>query len=560
MIIVLVILIILFIIFITNRKRIKQESYDPNPTKIILQAWDQYFISTKSINTLIAEIPELSEYFTDILIPPISKPHIENGVGFFPTELNNFNSNWGSEDDLKKLISLMKKYNLNSMVHLILNHRQGQLPMWFKYENPNYIGVNESYVSPDDYYKYITTNLYDPWGSPTNEPKGVYIDGLPPDYSLNGLKNCYIENTDGSWSLYRDCRNKVPMYDVAGNANPGWLQSVNFCNINVLQDIIKYIKRVKEIGIDGIIIAQADAIDSSIIALFLNSDVMKTPSILQNIKKICKNAESPEVENNVIYTFNSDVDNASIESLTSAEFDRKVIDNFYGELYGITNGEKGWRGLLEMPVEINKYLNKKDWCGQFDYGLKFLLNEMLNTEDFSIDGRVFEKERMIIGYPTFKERTITFVDTHDTDYFNTLFGRLKDKEILGIPGTEINFYAIIPAYFIILLLPGTPMVNKIHYDVYKKLGIQEFIQIRNDCCIDIDSDFEINKSDINDIAWTVSNLNLSIKSKTNKRIIEKIPSNNTKIFVEINNKEPASNNLYSKKLVDKNLWMKITFV
>ena len=212
-----------------------------------------------------------------------------------------------------------------------------------------------------------------------------------------------------------------------------------------------------------------------------------------------------------------------------------------------------------MPVQVNSYLNERDWCGQFDYGLKFMLNEMLNTVDFSIDGRVFEKERMVIGYPELRARTITFVDTQDTDYFITLFGRLKDNEILGIPGTEINFYAIVPAYFIILLLPGTPMVNKIHYDVYKKLGIFEFIRLRSDCCIDVDSDFEIINSDINNISWSISNLNLSIKSKSEKRIIDPIPDNNTKILAEINNIPPSTSNLYSKKIIDKDLWMKISF-
>lgn len=561
---ILILLLLVFLVILLFNKTstqtpvLKDETYVKNHSPVILHAWDQYFVSVKSFKALKDELSELSPYFTEIFLPPLTQ---SEGI-FLPKQLYNLNSNWGTKQDLENLLTKMKGFNMKATALIVTQHRTGNSKKWFKYINPNYIGEKEDdEIELNNYYKYMTTTTYNPWGLPEKIPKGYYIDGLPPDYEKNGLDNCYTYK-DGVWSLYKDCLNKVPMYNTPGKANNSWLQSINFCNVNILPDIVSYIKMIKELGIDGIVIDQVDAMDPSIVAFHFNSDVDKTNTIINTIVDICKDAESPEVDKDVQYTFSDDIKKIDNDLLTSVKFDRKLIQNFYGELYAQTEGEKGWRGLLEMPDLINSYLNLEDQCGTFDYGLKFVLNRMMNTKDLSIDGREFIKEKMVIGNPKFKNKTITMIDNHDTGYLTTLIGTISNQDVRGVPGNEINFYGILPAYFVIMFLPGTPLVYKLHYDVYKYIGLNEFIQLRNECCIDIDSNFSITKADINDVAWVVSDLNLSLQSKNNsqERIIKKFPSSDTKILAEINAMEPDNQVLYSKKLNDKNLWLKISFI
>lgn len=553
------IILLLALLFVKTNVQSKQETFEGNHTPVVLHAFDQYYVSVKSFKALKDEIPALSEYFTEVFLPPLTQ---STGI-FLPEQLDSFDSNWGTVENLENLLVKMKGFGMKSTALVVTQHRKGNGKKWFKYLNPNYIGETEDdEIELNDYYKYMTTVVYNPWGLPDKVPDKYFIDGLPPDYKENGLENCYTYK-DGVWSLYTDCRNKVPMYNTPGLANDSWLQSVNYCNANVLPDIIGYIKLLKSKGIDGIVIDQADAIDSSIIALHLNSDESKTEKIVNNIVKICDEAKAPEVDKDVKYTFTEDIKSVDVKDLTSFKFERKMIQNFYGELYGVTDGEKGWRGLLEMPDLVNSYLSKDDYCGTFDYGLKFVLNRMMNTKDLSIDGREFLKEKMIIGYPKYRSKTVTMVENHDTGYLTTLIGTISKEDVRGTPGNEVNFYGLLPAYFIIMFLPGTPMVYKLHYDVFKFIGVNEFIKARNECCIDVDSDFEVKKSEVNDVAWVVSNLNLSLKPKsknTKKRLIKQFPVESTKVFVEINEKEPGDKVLYSRKLYEKNLWLKISFI
>lgn len=558
----LLILLTIIIIFLSGFFLVKKYNNEKNSenfssihSPVVLQSWDQYYVSTKSYDTLREEIEDLSPYFTDIIIPPLSK---SKDIGFVPTELFDFNSNWGSEDELYDLLKELKKYKLNPISMVVTHNRTGDTEKWFKYTNPTFLD-NDVVYHPPYYNKYLTTMLYSPWGLDENAPKDYYLEGLPPDFDENGVENCYTLDSN-KWKLYKGCRDVLPLYGVPGKANIGWLQGVNYCNVNVLKAYIKFIKILKNRGINGIILSQADAISPEIIALFINSDINKTPLILEKIIKICKDAE---MNKNQTYHFEDDIRNIinnDINSLTSVEFDIAIIDNFYGELYGVNEKEIGWRGLLEMPVLINENLNKSNWCSQFDFSLKFILNKMLNTPDMGIDGREFIKENMVIGNDKFKSRTITLVDNHDTDYLTTIYGSLAKDYLKGAPGNEINFYGILPAYFIIMFLPGTPMVHKLYYDVYKKIGINDFIKARNECCIDNNSDFTITKAEVNDVAWVISKLNLSIKPIFKDRLIKVFPTEKTKILLEINNIEPTETNVYHKRLVDKNLLLKISFI
>jgi hypothetical protein len=548
-----------------------------NPSKVVIQTFDQYFVTTKNWDNLTAETPDLSEYFTAFLLPPLSAS--ADAVGYIPTELFNFNSSWGSDVSLKNLINVSNNYNVDLIADVVTQHRVGgdKKPnatynkttdqhvegsgRWFRYKNPTFL--DQENIPEDQYYKYIDTVLYNPWGLDENvdAPKNAFINGLPPDYSTNGLQHCYVKNKeDGKWSLYKDCRNKVPMYDTAGKANPSWLQSVNLCNINVLKTYIKYLKLLKSMGIKGIRYDQADAVSYQFISLFLNSDINKTPYLLQEILKICNEAKNPKVDKNVIYTLENDFKNTNLEELTGVPFDYEVIENFYPFLYGTDVKDKGWRGLNEMLDNINSPLNEDDWTGEFDYSLKFILNEMFNTKDLSLNGTVFKKENMLLSNNKYKSLIFTFIDNQDTNYLVSLYYDVMGST-RGISKTELNFYRIIPAYFVILLLPGIPMVSKVYFDIYKRIGIQTFIQLRNELGIDSNSNFEITASETNNIAWKITNLFPNIKGRYSAPKIIKTPINaNGTILAEINKVKPTDKNAFSQQIYNSELYMKITIL
>ena len=541
----------------------QQQSSSSLLSPIILQTFDQFFISTKSWNNLNSEIPELRNYFTTLLLPPLSQS--SDKVGYIPVELFNLNSDWGTEEDLLNLIKIIKENDMTVVADIVSQHREGNGKTWFKFENPSFLNEGDVNINENDYYKYIDKLLYYPWGnSDEDAPQGYYLDGLPPDFDENELdigkklRNCFKKNVNGDWSLYKDCRNKVPMYGVIKNSNPSWLQSVNLCNAEVLKDYFKYMKKMKAIGINGIRIDEADAISSPFISLFFNSDVSKTPILLKDLIARCNESKAPSVDKNVLYQLEEALFKSySFEDFTNVPFDIKLFENFTYELKATAENEKGWRGQVDMLDNINSKLNLNDWGGSFDYPLKFILNDMFNTSDNSINGKVFVKNKMLIGNDKYKSITSTLVDNHDTIYFNTLFQGISGIT-KGIPGNEINFYKILPAYFIILMLPGIPMINKVHYDVYKNIGLHELLQLRNDLCIHPSSSFEILIANTNDIKWTVSNLNIGIKSKL-KPVVKSKPTKNTTLIFEINDSIPTKETIWSMTIYNTKLVMKISY-
>jgi hypothetical protein len=348
------------------------------------------------------------------------------------------------------------------------------------------------------------------------------------------------------------------MYGVTKQSNPSWIQSVNLCNIDVLKAYFIYMKKIQRMGIRGIRIDQADAVSHQFISLFLNSDVSKTPSLLQAVLNLCNDAKSPQVNKDVNYPLEQNIQNANMEDFTNYDFDIQSMENFTYELRASAEKEKGWRGQLDMLDNVNDPLNKNDWAGCIDYPLKYILNDMFNTADNSIDGSYFVKDKMIIGYEKYKNITLTIVDNHDTIYLNTLYQGISPIT-KGAPGQEINFYRIIAAYFVIMMLPGIPTVNKVHYDIYKTIGLQTLMQLRNDCCIDSNSNFEITTAESNNISWKVSNLNFSIVGRL-PPIIPKPTIATVAVLLEINEKQPVSSNVWNQLIFGTKLYMKISYL
>lgn len=550
-IVVLLIVYVVYKMFIRERFEEREDKVS-NPSKVILQAYDYEFVSMKTWTGLSTEVEKLSKYYTAFWLPPVSKSLDE--TGYLPTELYSYNSQRGDEESLLGLIKKMKSYNISAIVDVSLQHREGT-KYWFVYTNPSYLDKED--IPQDEYYKYIDTLLYEPWGDSDNIPDSLqYVDGLPPDYDINGLKNCYSYDVKTKKSIFfKGCRNKRPMYDVIGKSNPSWLQSVNFCHIDVLKSMIKYVKNIKKLGIDGIRMDQPDAISYEFISLLFNSDITNTDKIVNSIIDTCNKSKSPYVDKDVEYPLEKQLLSTDLEELTSVNFEYKIIGNFSGYLYS-----NEWRGLFDMQDNVNSLLKKNDWASEFDYSLKFVLNRMLNTGDLSIDGTYFEKSNMLIGNEKYKSYVCTFIDNYDTNFLVTLKNSTEGSD-LGAPGIEINFYRIVLAYFIILMLPGIPMIFKLYYDIYN-IDIEEFIDLRNNLKISNTSNFDIVTSGLNDISWKLTDLDMSIKGRSNRSLITEEPKKDSVILVQINDKSPSVNDkfVYVKKLFDSDIYMKISYI
>lgn len=97
------------------------------------------------------KIIELSNAHIDVIwFPPSSEG---DGMGYHPRELFEFNSNFGSELELKNLLDLLKQRQMHGMADLVLNHRVGTAT-WTDFTNPawgcNSICIDdESYTDPN---------------------------------------------------------------------------------------------------------------------------------------------------------------------------------------------------------------------------------------------------------------------------------------------------------------------------------------------------------------------------------------------------------------------------
>ncbi|MFX0557401.1 alpha-amylase family glycosyl hydrolase [Maribacter sp. CXY002] len=114
---------------------------EPN-NDVMLQAfwWDSYLdnkisLSGSLYNFVEEKLVELSNANIDVIwLPP---PSEGEGMGYHPRELFNFNSNHGSEDELKSLLQLINNRKMHGMADLVLNHRIGTAT-WTDFTNPSW--------------------------------------------------------------------------------------------------------------------------------------------------------------------------------------------------------------------------------------------------------------------------------------------------------------------------------------------------------------------------------------------------------------------------------------
>ena len=73
--------------------------------------------------------------FDMIWMPPASKS--TGGVGYYPTELYNFNSDWGTSTDLTTTTAAIKAAGMHPIADVVVNHRSGTTN-WSTFTNPDW--------------------------------------------------------------------------------------------------------------------------------------------------------------------------------------------------------------------------------------------------------------------------------------------------------------------------------------------------------------------------------------------------------------------------------------
>lgn len=82
--------------------------------------WDSH--GHKYYKTLSGQVKELAAAgFTCVWMPPPSDA--VSPQGYLPRDLYNLNSAYGSEAELRELISLLKHNNIKAIADIVVNHR-----------------------------------------------------------------------------------------------------------------------------------------------------------------------------------------------------------------------------------------------------------------------------------------------------------------------------------------------------------------------------------------------------------------------------------------------------
>ena len=107
-------------------------SVPENAPDVMLQAfyWDSYPSNSSNLgygntgwSALLNQADELGEYFDLVWLPPCSQS--SGGTGYIPKQYSNLNSDWGSETQLRELISKLKAKNTRCVADIVVNHITG---------------------------------------------------------------------------------------------------------------------------------------------------------------------------------------------------------------------------------------------------------------------------------------------------------------------------------------------------------------------------------------------------------------------------------------------------
>lgn len=119
------------------------QGWPANYDGVMLQGfyWDSYN-DTKWTN-LTSQADELSKYFSLIWVPQSGWCNSTTNMGYYPIYWFNQKSAFGSEDDLRTMISTFKKKGTGIIADVVINHKNG-VSKWCDFANESAIGKNTS--------------------------------------------------------------------------------------------------------------------------------------------------------------------------------------------------------------------------------------------------------------------------------------------------------------------------------------------------------------------------------------------------------------------------------
>lgn len=117
------------------------QGWPANYDGVMLQGfyWDSYN-DTKWTN-LTSQADELSKYFNLIWVPQSGWCKSTRDMGYYPIYWFNQNSAFGSEEDLRTMISTFKKKGTYIIADVVINHKNG-VRLWCDFANESFIDKN----------------------------------------------------------------------------------------------------------------------------------------------------------------------------------------------------------------------------------------------------------------------------------------------------------------------------------------------------------------------------------------------------------------------------------
>lgn len=110
---------------------------------VMLQAfyWDSY--SDSKWTNLNSKVSEITSNFSLVWLPPSGNVQSSNNMGYFPIYWFDQNSAFGTQDELKTLISNLKANDSKAIADVVVNHRSG-VSSWTDFPTESYNGVTYS--------------------------------------------------------------------------------------------------------------------------------------------------------------------------------------------------------------------------------------------------------------------------------------------------------------------------------------------------------------------------------------------------------------------------------
>ncbi len=125
------------------------QGWPSNYGGVMLQGfyWDSY--TPTKWTRLTAQADELAQYFDLIWIPQSARAKSSQSMGYDPLYwFSNYNSSFGSESELRTMISTFKQKGLGTIGDVVINHR-GNVSNWVDFPAETYNGVTYQLQSTD---------------------------------------------------------------------------------------------------------------------------------------------------------------------------------------------------------------------------------------------------------------------------------------------------------------------------------------------------------------------------------------------------------------------------